>query len=86
LGCPAERSEDLVIGRTGSTSHLESGGHGARHGITLIECELHERGEGYREAVVAQLVLLLVSATRLAAGQAEELHGEATGLLTRCSR
>jgi hypothetical protein len=52
----------------------------------LIECELHERGEGYREAVVAQLVLLLVSATRLAAGQAEELHGEATGLLTRCSR
>jgi len=52
-----------------------------RQGIALIERELRERGERYREAVVAQLVLLLVSATRLAAGQGEELHGAGTGLL-----
>jgi len=37
-----------------------------REGIARIERELGERGERYREAVVAQLVLLLVSATRLA--------------------
>jgi AraC-like DNA-binding protein len=52
-----------------------------RQGIALIERELRQRREGYREAVVAQLVLLLVSATRLAAGQGGELHGAATGLL-----
>jgi AraC family transcriptional regulator, transcriptional activator of pobA len=52
-----------------------------REGIALIECELRERREGYRETVVAQLVLLLVSATRLAAGQGDELQGRATGLL-----
>ena len=52
-----------------------------RDGIALIECELRERREGYREAVVAQLVLLLVSATRLAGGQGDELQGGATGLL-----
>jgi hypothetical protein len=56
-----------------------------RQGIALIERELRDRGERYRDAVVAQLVLLLVSATRLA-GQGEELHGRPTGLWRRCSR
>jgi AraC family transcriptional regulator, transcriptional activator of pobA len=62
--------------------HIPPGERRAWHdGIAGIECELHERREGYREAVVAQLVLLLVSATRLAAGQGDELQGGATGLL-----
>ena len=56
-----------------------------RRGIALIEGELRDRRERYREAVLAQLVLLLVSATRLAS-QGEELHGEATGLLEGSSR
>jgi AraC family transcriptional activator of pobA len=52
---------------------------GWHQGIGLIERELRERGEGYREAVVAQLVLLLVSATRLAARQGGELYAGVTG-------
>ncbi len=59
---------------------VPSGERQAWHqGIGLIERELRQQGEGYREAVVAQLVLLLVSATRLAARQGGELYAGVTG-------
>lgn len=56
--------------------------------IRTLDAELHERGDGYREAALAHLVLLLVGVARLAGdtdprGHAEPLLAEVFALIER---